>query len=90
MNDEIKIDRNDAEYEYIITKNAENKSPLVLLNFTREMIPFCHAIAHKYWYELKGIIPLKELGVCHFIPRNYDTSQIIIPDFFSGSPEGLL
>jgi len=90
MNDEIKIDGNDGEYENIVSQNAENKSPLVLLNFSREMIPFCHAIAQKYWYELKGNIPLKEPGVCHFIPRNYDTSQIAIPDFFSGSPEDLL
>jgi hypothetical protein len=82
MNDEIKIDGNDAEYERIISQNAENKSPLVLLNFTWEMIPFCHAVAQKYWYELKGRIPLKEPGACHFIPRNYDTSQITTPKDF--------
>jgi hypothetical protein len=82
MNDEIKIDGNDTEYEHIVSQNAENKSPLLLFNFTLEMVPFCHAIAQKHWYELKGNIPHKGPGVCHFIPRNYDTSQITTPDDF--------
>jgi hypothetical protein len=76
MNDEIEINGNDAECERVIAQNAENRSPLLLINFTREMIPFCHAIAEKHGYELKGKIPPMESGTCHFIPRNYDGSKI--------------
>jgi hypothetical protein len=86
MNGEIEIDGNDTECEHIVLQNAENKSPLRLINFTREMVPFCHAIAEKHGYELKGKIPPIEPGVCYFIPRNYDRSKITTPDVFSGSP----
>ncbi|HSY18636.1 MAG TPA: hypothetical protein VK815_09895 [Candidatus Acidoferrales bacterium] len=82
----IQIDGNQAEWEQECWQNAQNQNLFDLVNFTREMIPVCHAMAKKYGYELKANIPPTEPGVCHFIPRNYDLSNITTPDVFSVSP----
>jgi len=71
MNEKIEIDGNDPEWEHKCWQNAENKNLFELINFTKEMVPVCHAIAKKHGYELKGKIPPTETGVCNFIPRNY-------------------
>lgn len=88
-NVDLKINGNEPEWTQACWQNAENKKPFVLINFTLEMMPECHAIAKKHGYELKGRIPPKGLGFCHFIPRNYAAIEMAIPfDFiFSGHPE---
>jgi hypothetical protein len=88
-NVKIQIDGNDHEYEQKCEQCAESRLLFALINFTLDMVPFCRAIAKKRGYELKGRASHTEPGVCYFIPRNYDTSKITIPDdfVFSGSPE---
>ena len=88
-NVKIQIDGNGPEWEHECWQNAESQNLFVLINFTLEMMAECHAIAKKHGYELKGKTSHTKPGVCHFIPRNYDTSKMTTPaDFvFSGCPE---
>jgi hypothetical protein len=75
---QIEVDGNNSEWEEKCLQIAEHKSPLLLINFTIEMVPIVHAIAKKHGYELKGRIP----GACHFIPRNYSPDKMVVPKDF--------
>lgn len=91
MNEQIRIDGSDAEWERKCWENAECNNPIIVVNFRLdEMLSICNAIAKKHGYELKGSCPANEPGVCHFIPRNYDVTKLALPDgfAFSGTPEG--
>lgn len=89
MNEKNEVDGNDSEWKHLCWRNAESKKLFVLTNFTLQMVSECCAIAKKHGFELKGRIPPKEPGVCHFVPRNYATTKTTVPsDFiFSGHPE---